>query len=77
MSGGERLKKPRICEDTGSGEPVENVDGLWRPVWFVTGRHLKKSARLLEMSGGERLQKNRLFVKGLQALRPAENVDGS
>ena len=43
----------------------------------MTGRYLKKSTRLLEMSGGERLRKNRVFVKILESLRPAENVDGS
>ena len=43
----------------------------------MTGRHLKESTRLLEMSGGERLRKNRVFVKILESLRPAENVDGS
>ena len=37
----------------------------------------EKSTRLLEMSGGERLRKNRVFVKILESLRPAENVDGS
>ena len=37
--------------------PTENVDGSWRPVLFVTSRHLKKSTRLLEMSGGEGLRK--------------------
>ena len=33
----------------------------------------EKSTRLLEMSGGERLRKNRVFVKKLEAVRPAEN----
>ena len=37
----------------------------------------EKSSRLLEMSGGEGLRKNRVFVKIVEALRPAENVDGS
>ena len=37
----------------------------------------KKSTRLLEMSGGERLRKKRVFVKTPEAVRPAENVDGS
>ena len=37
---------------------------------------LEKSTRLLEMSGGERLRKNRV-VKIVEALRPPENVDGS
>ena len=32
------------------------------------------STRLLEMSGGERLRKKRVFV---EAVRPTENVDGS
>ena len=41
------------------------------------GPSCEKSTRLLEMSGGERLAKNRVFVKILEALRPAENVDGS
>ena len=37
----------------------------------------EKSTRLLEMSGGERLEKKRVFVKILEAVWPAENVDGS
>ena len=37
----------------------------------------EKSTRLLEMSGGERLRKKLVFVKTLEAVRPAENVDGS
>ena len=37
----------------------------------------EKSTRLLEMSGGERHRKNRVFVKILEAVRPVENVDGS
>ena len=37
----------------------------------------EKSIRLLEMSGGERLTKKHVFVKTLEAVRPAENVDRS
>ena len=37
----------------------------------------EKSTRLLEMSGGEGLRKKRVFVKILEAVRPAENGDGS
>ena len=37
----------------------------------------EKSTRLLEMSGGERLRKKHVFVKTLEAVKPAENVDGS
>ena len=41
------------------------------------GPSFETSTRLLEMSGGERLRKKRVFVKTLEAVRPAENVDGS
>ena len=37
----------------------------------------EKSTQLLEMSGGGGLRKNRVFVKILESLRAAENVDGS
>ena len=36
---------------------------------------LERSNRLSEMSGGERLRKI-VYVKILDSLRPAENVDG-
>ena len=41
------------------------------------GPSFEKSTRLLEISGGERLRRKRVFVKTLEAVRPAENVDGS
>ena len=37
---------------------------------------LEKSTRLLEMSVGERLRKNRACVKIVEAVRLPENVDG-
>ena len=36
---------------------------------------LEKSTRLLEMSFGERLGKNRAFVTIVEVVRPPENVD--
>ena len=38
---------------------------------------LEKSTRLLEMSVGERLRKNRAFVNMVEVVRPPENVDES
>ena len=37
----------------------------------------EKSTRLLEMSVGERLRKNRAFVNMVEVVRPPENVDES
>ena len=41
------------------------------------GPSLEKSTQLLEMSGGERLRKNCVFVKILEAVKLPENVDWS
>jgi len=38
---------------------------------------LERSIRLLEKSVGEKLRKNRVFVKIVEAVRLPENVDGS
>ena len=38
---------------------------------------LEKSTRLLGMSVGERLRKNRAFVNIVEVVRPPENVDES
>ena len=38
---------------------------------------LEKSTRLMEMSVGERLRKNRTCVKIVEVVRPPENVDES
>ena len=38
---------------------------------------LEKSTRLLEVSVGERLKKNRAFVNLVEVVRPPENVDES
>ena len=41
------------------------------------GPSLEKSTRLIEMSVGERLRKNRASLKRVEAVTPPENVDGS
>ena len=41
------------------------------------GSSLEKSTRLLEMSVGERLRKNRAFVNMVEVVRPPENADES
>ena len=38
---------------------------------------LEKSTRLLEMSVGARLRKNRAFINIVEVVRPPENVDES
>ena len=43
----------------------------------MTSRHFEKLNRLMEMSVGETVKKNRAYLKIVELVRPPENVEGS